>query len=80
MTYDRLSKSGPTLAEPDRMPIAVRAFAPPPPKPGRLEPSLVTRSGKAHSAFRVDARLRYGNDRRRSAAVTHWRLPIPQWR
>ena len=38
MTDDRLPKSGPTVAEPDRLPIAVRAFAPPPQKSGNKEP------------------------------------------
>ena len=42
---DRLPELGPTVAEPDRMPIAVRAFAPPPPKPTEDRPAR-KRSGK----------------------------------
>ena len=34
----------PTVSEPDRLPVAVRAFAPPPPKPGKQNRSK--RSGK----------------------------------
>ena len=42
---DHLPKSGPTLPELDRLAIAVRAFAPPPPKPD-AEPSIKKRSSK----------------------------------
>lgn len=45
MTDDRLPKSSPALAEPDCLPIAERAFAPPPPKRG-AEFSNKRRSGK----------------------------------
>ena len=68
MTDDRPPKSSPAVAEPDRLPIAVRAFAPPPPKPSG-ERSRKTAIRQACAAVRMDARLRHGNDRRRSAAA-----------
>jgi hypothetical protein len=46
VTDDRLPKSGPTVAEPDRMPIAVRAFAQPPPEKPTEERAARKRSGK----------------------------------
>ena len=46
MTDERLPKSSPTAAEPDPLPIAVRAFAPPPPPESSAEPSTKKRSGK----------------------------------
>jgi hypothetical protein len=46
VTNDRLPKSCSVVAEPSPMPIAVRAFAPPPSAKPRAEPSRTPRSGK----------------------------------
>ena len=46
MTNDRLPKSCSVVAEPSPMPIAVRAFAPPPSAKPHAEPSRKPRSGK----------------------------------
>ena len=66
--------------QPDRLPIALRAYAPPPPAKPDAEPSRETRSGKPAPAIRMDARLRYRNDSRRGAAFAHRRISVPQRR
>ena len=46
VTDDRLPESSPSLPEPDRLPVAVRAYVPPPPPKPSAESSRKTRSGK----------------------------------
>ena len=46
MTDDCLPDSSASVPEPDRLPIAVRAYAPPPPRKPTAESSRKTRSGK----------------------------------
>ena len=80
MSDDHILESSKVPDEPDRLPIAVRAFAPPPHEADRESDTASQALRQARAAVRMDARLRHRDYGRRGATAEDWRLSTAQRR